>query len=184
MRLRMWRMARALRSIAAFLFVVTGIVLQAQYVRDVVPKCPFARFGDYRIWSPDCHSYIEHRVRHLGRSLNEEFFSNGPQPVHPSVPVVFTTPPTSEEHWTISERGIEFVAHDSSEQVRANIASHCPGCSLGDIRATKWLDSERMLLFARAITIRGETYDLQYVVVARSGKILLAPKSWPSPPSN
>jgi hypothetical protein len=176
MRLGMRRVAAMARSITMFLVVAPGIALQAQYVQDIVPKCAFAGLGDYRIWSPDCHSYIVHK--RLRRTLNEELFVNGPQG-DPSIPIVFTTPPTAGERWKISERGTQFVAHDPTENVRCEAVLHHPGCWLMNIRGTRWLDSERILLMATVSCTRGEVHQLQYAVVAKSGKILLAPKPWP-----
>jgi hypothetical protein len=149
-----------------------GSALQAQYVQDIVPKCPLAAIGDYKTWSPDCRFYfVNHAVDY--RLLK------------PSTTEIFTTSLAQGEKSTMrDERKMFLLENDPTERVRAEILSHCPTCWLMDLFATKWLDSERILLNAKVTRGRGETYQLQYVVLAKSGKILLAPKAWPSPSSN
>jgi hypothetical protein len=137
---------------------------------NIVPKCPLADLPmGQKTWSPDCQSYfVNHAVDY--RLLK------------PSTTEIFTTSLAQGENSTMrDERKMFLLANDPTEQLRAEIPSHCPTCWLMDLFATKWLDSERILLNAKVTRGRGETYDLQYVVVARSGKILLAPKSWSSP---
>ena len=163
----------ALRSIALLSFVALGTTLQAQHVRDVTPKCPLASLQmEQKVWSPDCQSYfVNHAVdyRLLKSSTTE----------------IFTISLAQGEKSTMrDERKMFLLENDPTERVRAEIlVAHCPTCWLMDLFATKWLDSERILLNAKVTRGRGETYQLQYVVVARSGKILLAPKAWPSPRS-
>jgi hypothetical protein len=179
MRSRIPPMAVALRSITVFLLMAFGTALRAQYVQDIGPKCPFATLRDYRMWSPDCHAYFV--PRHFGeKTLNEELRSaNGPQGA-PFIPVVFTTPPDAHEHWWIRENAVEYVAHDPTVEVREDIVERCLGCTLMTVLGTRWLDSERMVLIATVANLRGEVYQLQYAVVAKSGQIIHAPDSWHS----
>ena len=179
MRSRIRPMAVALQSITVFLLMAFGTALRAQYVQDIVPKCPFAKLRDYRMWSTDCHAYFV--PRHFGeKTLNEELrFANGPQ-IAPFITVVFTTPPDAHEHWSIRENGVEYVAHDPTVEVREDIVERCLGCALMTVLGTRWLDSERIVLIATVANLRGEVYQLQYAVVAKSGRIIHAPDSWPS----
>ena len=162
-----------LRSSTLFLFVLLVTAVQAQYIKDIVPKCPLAGLSiEQKTWSPDCRSYF---VNHAAdyRLLK------------PWTTEIFTISLVPGEKSTMrDERRMFLLMHDPTEQVRAQIVSHCPTCWLIDVFATNWLDSERIIVTARVKQGRGKMYQLQYAVAARSGKILLAPKAWPSPSSN
>jgi hypothetical protein len=140
----------AIRSSTLFLFIAWDTALHAQYVQDIVPKCPLADLPmGQKTWSPDCQSYfVNHAVDY--RLLK------------PSTTEIFTTSLAQGENSTMrDERKMFLLANDPTEQLRAEIPSHCPTCWLMDLFATKWLDSERILLNAKVTRGRGETYDLQ-----------------------
>jgi len=90
------------------------------------------------------------------------------------------SPPINDEHWSISERGVKYVTFDPTTRIREDIVSHCPSCALADIRATRWIDNERLLVVARVHReIGGRAYILEYGVMAKTGRILLSPRPWP-----
>ncbi len=166
----MGRMLGVLRILALVLVVASGSSLNAQYVRDLMPKCPLAGLPmEEKVWSPDCQSYfVNHAMDYrLLKPWTTEIFSISLAP--------------GEKSTMRDARKMFLLTDDPTEQVRAQILSHCPTCWLMDLFATKWLDSERILLTAAVRRGRSEVYQVQYAVIAKSGNIVLAPKSWPPP---